>query len=210
MARRRIEKELEDIQSEQPLWIKAGPSGEDIFTWEASIIGPPDSPYAGGCFLLVIVFPADYPFKPPKVAFLTRIYHCNINSKGIICLDILKDQWSPALTIMKVLLSISSLLADPNPDDPLVLEIANRYKANRAEHDRTAREWVSRYAKPPAGFSAGKDVFGQKQQEFEEEECGAWSSGSRLSEAATSLLNLPALCACSCFSSGRGSGARAL
>ncbi|CAM9795732.1 unnamed protein product [Pylaiella littoralis] len=87
-------------------------------------MGPDDSPYAGGVFFLNIHFPADYPFKPPKVNFTTRIYHCNINSNGGICLDILKDQWSPALTISKVLLSICSLLTDPNPDDPLVPEIA--------------------------------------------------------------------------------------
>lgn len=61
----------------------------------------PDSPYQGGVFFLTIHFPTDYPFKPPKVAFTTRIYHPNINSNGSICLDILRSQWSPALTISK-------------------------------------------------------------------------------------------------------------
>lgn len=78
-------------------------------------LSPGFSPYSGGVFFLNIHFPSDYPFKPPKVNFTTKIYHPNINSQGAICLDILKDQWSPALTISKVLLSISSLLTDPNP-----------------------------------------------------------------------------------------------
>ena len=69
-------------------------------------MGPDDSPYAGGVFFLNIRFPEDYPFKPPKCTFITRIYHCNINSNGSISVDILMDQWSPALTISKVLLSI--------------------------------------------------------------------------------------------------------
>ena len=109
-------------------------------------MGPDDSPYVGGLFFLNITFPPDYPFKPPKLAFTTRIYHPNINSNGSICLDILKDQWSPALTISKVLLSISSLLTDPNPDDPLVAEIANIYKNDLAQYNANAREWTNKYA----------------------------------------------------------------
>ena len=109
-------------------------------------MGPEDSPYTGGVFFLDIHFPADYPFKPPKVSFTTRIYHCNINSNGGICLDILKDQWSPALTISKVLLSVCSLLTDPNPEDPLVSEIAQLLKNNLTQHNATAREWTAKYA----------------------------------------------------------------
>ena len=109
-------------------------------------MGPDDSPYAGGVYFLNIHFPTDYPFKPPKVTFTTRIYHPNINSNGGICLDILKEQWSPALTISKVLLSICSLLTDPNPDDPLVPDIARKYKQNRDGYESTAREWTRKYA----------------------------------------------------------------
>ena len=87
-------------------------------------MGPADSPYAGGVFFLDITFPPDYPFKSPKVIFKTRIYHCNINSKGEICLDILKDNWSPALTISKVILSICSLLTDCNPSESLPTPVA--------------------------------------------------------------------------------------
>lgn len=138
--------ELVDLGKDPPANCSAGPVGDDLFHWQATIMGPDDSPYAGGVFFLDIHFPADYPFKPPKVHFTTRIYHCNINSNGGICLDILKDQWSPALTISKVLLSICSLLTDPNPDDPLVPDIAQLLKTDLARHDSTAREWTSKYA----------------------------------------------------------------
>ncbi|KAG9443258.1 hypothetical protein H6P81_014598 [Aristolochia fimbriata] len=146
MASKRILKELKDLQKDPPTSCSAGPVAEDMFHWQATIMGPPDSPYAGGVFLVTIHFPPDYPFKPPKVAFRTKVFHPNINSNGSICLDILKEQWSPALTISKVLLSICSLLTDPNPDDPLVPEIAHMYKTDRTKYETTARSWTQKYA----------------------------------------------------------------
>lgn len=146
MALQRIRKELEEFSKDPPANCSAGPDDEDLFNWTATIMGPCDSPYQGGVFTLNIKFPPNYPFKPPKVTFVTRIYHPNINSAGGICLDILKDHWSPALTISKVLLSICSLLTDPNPDDPLVPDIAKEFKRNKAKYEMTARNWTSFYA----------------------------------------------------------------
>ncbi|XP_069504963.1 ubiquitin-conjugating enzyme E2 E1 isoform X1 [Ambystoma mexicanum] len=143
---KRIQKELADITLDPPPNCSAGPKGDNIYEWRSTILGPPGSVYEGGVFFLDIAFTPEYPFKPPKVTFRTRIYHCNINSQGVICLDILKDNWSPALTISKVLLSICSLLTDCNPADPLVGSIATQYTTNRAEHDRLARQWTKRYA----------------------------------------------------------------
>ena len=119
----------------------------DLFTWEANIIGPENTPYNKGVFKIRIEFPQDYPFKPPKVIFLTKIYHCNINNSGGICLDILKNMWSPALTTNKILLSISSLLDDQNPNDPLMPEIANQYINNKEEFIKTAKYYTNLYAK---------------------------------------------------------------
>lgn len=146
MASKRIAKELKDLQKDPPVSCSAGPVGQDMFHWQATIMGPADSPYAGGLFSVNIHFPPDYPFKPPKVSFKTKVYHPNINNNGSICLDILKEQWSPALTVSKVLLSICSLLTDPNPDDPLVPEIAHMYKNDRAKYENNARSWTQKYA----------------------------------------------------------------
>ncbi|KAM9993779.1 hypothetical protein ACTFIZ_011736 [Dictyostelium cf. discoideum] len=146
MALKRINKELSDIAKDPPSSCSAGPDTDDIFHWTATIMGPKDSPYEGGVFFLNINFPTDYPFKPPKISFVTKVYHPNINASGSICLDILKEQWSPALTIPKVLLSISALLSDPNPDDPLVPDIANLFKTDKGRFESNAREWTRKYA----------------------------------------------------------------
>nr|XP_046233134.1 ubiquitin-conjugating enzyme E2 D1b isoform X1 [Scatophagus argus] len=141
-----LKRELQDLQRDPPAQCSAGPVGDDLFHWQATIMGPGDSPYQGGVFFLTIHFPTDYPFKPPKVAFTTKIYHPNINSNGSICLDILRSQWSPALTVSKVLLSICSLLCDPNPDDPLVPDIAHIYKNDKDKYNRLAKECTQKYA----------------------------------------------------------------
>ena len=146
MALKRINKELSELTKDPPANCSAGPVDGDLYHWQATIVGPADSPYQGGLFFLNIHFPVDYPFKSPKVTFITKIYHPNINSNGGICLDILKDQWSPALTISKVLLSISSLLTDPNPDDPLVPDIANIYKTDKKKYADNAKDWTKKFA----------------------------------------------------------------
>lgn len=148
MAIRRLQKEISDMEKDTDAATNcsAGLYNNDLFNWQATIIGPHETPYEGGVFSLKIAFPADYPFKPPKITFETKIYHPNINASGGICLDILKDQWSPALNTTKVLLSICSLMADPNPNDPLVPEIARLYKSNRTEFNRIAKEHTEKYA----------------------------------------------------------------
>lgn len=150
MAAQRITKELENLKKDPPANCSAGPVGDDIFHWQATLMGPGESPFEGGVFFLDINFPSDYPYKPPRVTFSTKIYHPNINSSGGICLDILKDQWSPALTISKVLISICSLLDDPNPDDPLVPSIAELYKRDKAEYFLKAKTYTLQFA---SGFN---------------------------------------------------------
>ena len=147
MALGRIKKELADIKRDPPTNCMAGPVDDDIFHFQATIMGPPGTPYAGGVFFLDVIYPIDYPFKPPNIKFTSKIYHCNINSEnGAISLDILTDQWSPSLSISSLLLSISSLLSDPNPDNPIVPEIARIYKADKEKHDKNAKEWTQKYA----------------------------------------------------------------
>jgi ubiquitin-conjugating enzyme E2 D/E len=144
---RRIKKELEEMEKTPPENCSAGLVNEkNPFQWRATILGPEGSPYHGGIFYLNIQLAAEYPFRAPHITFMTKIYHCNVNSNGSICLDILKDKWSPALTISKALLSICSLIYDPNPNDPLVYEIADLFLKDKAKHDANAREMTMLYA----------------------------------------------------------------
>jgi ubiquitin-conjugating enzyme E2 D/E len=143
---KRINKELLEISTDPPENCSAGIADDNLTHWHAMIIGPKDSPYENGIFHLDIYFPSNYPFEHPKIFFTTKIFHPNINSRGHICLDTIKERWTPIMTISKALLSICSLLDDPNPDDPLDHEIARLYKTNYEKFAETAKEWTERYA----------------------------------------------------------------
>ena len=145
-ARRRLVRDFKRLQADPPAGVTAAPDDANILVWQAVIFGPDDTPWEGGTFRLEMNFSEDYPNKAPAVRFATRVFHPNVYNDGQICLDILKDQWSPALTISKVLLSICSLLTDANPHDPLVGNIAQQFLNDRAAHDKTAVEWTRRYA----------------------------------------------------------------
>lgn len=127
----------------------------DTFTeLKGEIAGPPDTPYEGGNFVLEIRIPETYPFNPPKIRFVTKIWHPNISSvTGAICLDILKDQWAAAMTLRTVLLSLQALLAAAEPDDPQDAVVARQYKEDPEMFRLTARHWAQAYAGAPASYS---------------------------------------------------------
>eukprot|EP01083_Nonionella_stella_P126939 384461_1 len=160
--RRRLANELKAMTEDPPSWICGGPADDDIFVWNAAIAGPADTPYDGGVWFLKIVFPVDYPLKPPKINFVNKIHHPNIHEDGRICncKGILGDQWTGGVTISKLLLSISSLLRTPDicflydlvlpwfmgQQQDYLVKVAQMYKQNRKEFDRIARDWTRRYA----------------------------------------------------------------
>ncbi|CAJ0929233.1 unnamed protein product, partial [Mesorhabditis belari] len=143
---RRIIKETQRLMQDPVPGIAATPDDNNARYFHVSITGPDDSPFAGGDFKLELFLPEEYPMAAPKVRFMTKIYHPNIDKLGRICLDILKDKWSPALQIRTVLLSIQALLSAPNPEDPLATDVAEQWKTNEVEALRTAKEWTRLYA----------------------------------------------------------------
>jgi len=155
---KRLAKEWADIQKKPTAGIRAAPKDpNNLLVWTAMIDGPSPSVYENGVFELEMTFPDSYPNKPPKVVFKTNTYHMNLSFSGgvgAICLDTIQEGgWSPILKIPQVLLSISSLLTDPNPDSPYNGAIASLYRKDRAQHDANAREWTAKYAMPAAAAS---------------------------------------------------------
>ncbi|XP_064632838.1 ubiquitin-conjugating enzyme E2 13-like [Lineus longissimus] len=153
MVTRRITKETARLQTDKVEGISAQPDEANQRLFYVTIDGPKDSPYENGVFKLELYLPQEYPMMPPKVYFKTKIYHPNIDRHGRICLDILKEKWSPALQMRTVLLSIAALLSAPNPDDPLENTVAEQWKTNEEQAIKTAKEWTKEYAakkQPPS------------------------------------------------------------
>ena len=167
MATKRINKEHNDLIADPNSMLTAAPVNGNIFRWTATLKGPINTPYEGGTFHLNVKFPPDYPFKPPQICFTTKVYHPNINSNGAIALDILNAQWSPALTTPKVLLSIASLLMDPNPYDSLVPDIGRQLRNDPQAYATTVRRWAHQYAGAPA-------LSAKEQADFDAQGCDKW------------------------------------
>merc|ERR1719231_293839 len=140
----------------------------DLMHWNATIKGPVGTCYEGGVFNVDINLPADYPFVPPKMKFITKVWHPNISSEsGAICLDILKNEWSPALTVRTALISLQALLSAPEPDDPQDAVVAKQYKESHAEYVKTAKFWTDTYAQEEKNEDA--KVAGLMDMGFERE-----------------------------------------
>ncbi|XP_058224599.1 protein MOR1-like isoform X2 [Rhododendron vialii] len=147
LASIRILNELKLLRKDRLMNCSADRVSENIFHWKARIMGDPDSPYAGGEFLVDIHFPLNYPFVPPKVAFETKVFHPNIDITGDIYLGILEQwNWSPAVTMTEVLRSICTLLRNPDPAYFFVPKIAEMYNTERSKYEKTARSWTLMYA----------------------------------------------------------------
>lgn len=132
--------DLKAITADCPPGVSASPLSEsDLFTWVASIVGPDESPFEGGIFQLRIQFPDQYPEKPPRVRFITEMFHPNLFPDGTLCLDILQDKWKPIYTVGSILTSIQSLLTDPNLASPANPEAARLLATNPKEYKRRVR-----------------------------------------------------------------------
>ncbi|PHT89660.1 Ubiquitin-conjugating enzyme E2 2 [Capsicum annuum] len=141
-ARKRLMRDLKQLHQDPPAGINCAPYDKNIMLWNSVIFGPHDSPWDGGTFKMTLQFSEDYPNKPPRVHFISRMFHPNIYADGSVCLDSLQNQWTGAYDIAAILTSIQSLLCDPNPNSPANSEAARLFRENKSEYNRKVREIV--------------------------------------------------------------------
>ncbi|KIY52476.1 hypothetical protein FISHEDRAFT_63819 [Fistulina hepatica ATCC 64428] len=169
---RRVNKEILDCKNDKTSTIAIELIDESPFHLKGSFPGPEGTPYEGGHFEVDIVIPESYPFQPVKMKFITKVYHPNVSSaSGAICLDILKDAWSPVLTLKSTLISLQSLLCTPEPNDPQDAEVAKHYTTSKRSFDDTAAYWTHIYAggPPPKEGGKGKGVLREQVPEVRDE-----------------------------------------
>ena len=144
---RRLQSEYKRMQQNPCSNVSIQPCGDSNFMrWEGQIFGPINTAFEGGIFPILVEIPENFPYKPPKVRFLCKMYHPNISkTSGYICLNILQNDWTPALSLQKALLCVCSLLENPNCGDPVEPEISDMYLKNRPLYDQTVREYTIRY-----------------------------------------------------------------
>ena len=151
-AMKYIKKEFEKLQNDPILSLGCTVGlnekyKNDIFHWKITLIGPSDTPYAGGMFFLTSDFTEDYPTTKPEVRFVNKIYHLNVNpSNGHICISTLNN-WKPKTPMVDVISAIFALFYDQNPKSPYSGEMAREYETNRPEFDKKVKEWTKKYAK---------------------------------------------------------------
>ncbi|XP_077013523.1 ubiquitin-conjugating enzyme E2 T [Tamandua tetradactyla] len=147
----RLKRELSLLATEPPPGITCWQEKDQTDDLQAQIVGGANTPYEKGIFKLEVIVPERYPFEPPKIRFLTPIYHPNIDSAGRICLDVLKlppkGAWRPSLNIATVLTSIQLLMSEPNPDDPLMADISSEFKYNKPVFLKNAKQWTEKHAR---------------------------------------------------------------
>lgn len=147
---RRVNKEIADCKNDKASKVSIELVDNSPYHLIGSFDGPEGTPYEGGHYKVDIVIPESYPFQPVKMKFITKVYHPNVSSQsGAICLDILKDAWSPVLTLKSTLISLQSLLCSPEPNDPQDAEVAKHYMTSRSSFEETARYWAITYAGAP-------------------------------------------------------------
>ncbi|CAI4035500.1 hypothetical protein SMKI_13G1500 [Saccharomyces mikatae IFO 1815] len=152
-AQKRLLKELQQLIKDSPPGIVAGPKSENnIFVWDCLIQGPPDTPYADGVFNAKLEFPKDYPLSPPKLTFTPSILHPNIYPNGEVCISILhspgddpnmyelaEERWSPVQSVEKILLSVMSMLSEPNIESGANIDACILWRDNRPEFEKQVK-----------------------------------------------------------------------
>ncbi|KAL8290547.1 hypothetical protein RQP46_002805 [Phenoliferia psychrophenolica] len=167
---KRIQRELKDAAKDTESTIAIRTVGDSLVHLVGSFMGPAGTPYEGGRFEVDIHVPAGYPFNPLLCKMITKVYHPNVSSaNGAICLSTLGSEWSPVFTLRTVLLSLRSLLADPQPLDPQDGEVAKVFLSDPAAASQTAKFWTEVYAKPEGSTSTDSSAGPPQSFELERE-----------------------------------------